>query len=282
MLKKKIPQGLDLFVKDKKANNDVELQIYVDEVKAHYGSVPLFNAYVEDRKKKRKVAFYQHEVTGYGLDMIVDFIFDMRNEGFNVKYEVKTLMPQYQNMISQDIDKSLMKKSCLIEINDVIKDVDENKIGELSVDQQIKLFIDLSCSGNAGALKKVIDFGVLSPNGKAHPTSGENSFSRSDIVFALERAASYGHLDVVKEILENNNTAKIVDLYNPENHIRDVIIWGAIKDRKEIISFILDEKQYKLTEHEFNDVCKDLLKLGLTDIDQYKRKYDSQKIKPGM
>lgn len=272
MFKKSSPQSFDDFIQKKLINNDNKLLLSIEEFKDKSSTLrapyePLFNLFIQEPNKKHKVKIYENIINGYSIDDITSFIIQMQKEKFQVTYTIKSLMPQYESILTTNLEKRLEDRTKKIHITEIIKDFDEIKIQDFTNKQKNDFFLDLCCNGNLPLLQKLLKPNILNPNKTEY-----EYLNREDIIFALERATSYGHIEIFKELLENDVTSSIIDLSNKNKNFGDVLIWACIKKQTEILSYLLNDKQYKLDSREFKEFKQSFIDLGFSNIEQYQEK----------
>lgn len=262
-------------------NNNI-LFVDINEVKVADAKEPHFKLFVMDQSKKREIKVFK-ELDEINFFEVVRFLAELQisYKNLSLLYEVNPLMPQYKSLLNDKLKKSLSNYVNIVDINETIKDIDEEKIGKLTVHQQNSLFIDLCCCGNAAPLKKLINFSAFSESGTAYDIEHAKLPNKSDVIFGLERATSYGHLDVVKSILDNDNFKKIIDFSDKNSDLLTVLTLAATKERKEIISYIMVQKEYKLSEQELNNFRFNAKEASFAEIIySYENKYQLSSSKP--
>lgn len=250
--KKKHPEEIENLIRKKINNKDTDFAFHIKEVKVKDKYSPMFKLFLINDGKHAEINLFGHKVEGVQLYYISKFIFDLKegNKDFNITYKIEALMPQYNNMLTNQLEESLEKRHSFLDATKIIKDLHEEKIAQLTVAQQKELFIDLCYAGNEAPIKKLLNFSVISSTGKAQDILKKDAFNKFDIIYGIEKATSYGYLDVVKTILENEHVIKAIDFSSTSSDLLTVLDTAIRKERKDVIAYLFNEKEYKLSTGE--------------------------------
>jgi uncharacterized protein len=254
--KKRHPEEIENLIRKKINNNDKDFPFHIKEVKVKDKYSPMFQLFLMNNGKHCEINLFGHKVEGVQLYYISKFIYDLKevNKDFNITYKIEALMPQYNNMLTKQLEESLEKRNSFLDATKIIKDLHEDRIAQLTVIQQKELFIDLCYAGNEAPLKKLLDFSVISPTGRAQDILKKNAFNKFDIIYGIEKATSYGFFNVVKTILENDNVIRLIDFSNSGSDLLTVLDTAIRKDREDVIAYLFNEKEYKLSTGELYHV----------------------------
>lgn len=241
------------FINQNLKKNINNLTFHINEVQNDYENEPLFKMFIDDKSTKRELNIFS-DTDLVSLSSIINFIGDVKlfhKKELNVNYIVTPLMPQYRFILEDKLKEGLLAHPQTINSHAIVEDINISKLEELTIEQQKNFFMDLCVYGNNKPIKKFIDF-TLSDD-----VNVKNKLDKSDLLLGLKYAIIENNLNIVKEILDHDKINKIVNFFNKNEDLSEVFSFALKEDKKEILFYIMNDKQYQLSDREINDLRPD-------------------------
>lgn len=226
------------------SSNNTYLNLHIDEIKTADLIEPLFQVvWIKDSQNNELNIFSEKEAVSF--NNIVEFIGEIQlaNKNLIINSRIKPLMSQYTKILENKLTEDVLNYAEKISINTLIKDIKESKLEDLTKNQQQKLFNDLCICGNESPMRKMIDFALSGKDKK-------DNLNENDIYVGLANAIENGHLNIVKAILDHEKINNVIDFSNRSSDLKNILPYAFEKDKKEILSYIMNDKQYKVSESE--------------------------------
>lgn len=248
MVKEKGIIELNKFIN---TNTNSYLNLRIDEIITENLIEPLFKVVLMKDSQNNELNIFS-EKEGISFTNLVEFIGEVQlaNKNLIINPRITSLMPQYTKILENKLHEEVLNYAEKINSNTIIKDIKESKLVELTKNQQQKLFNDLCASGNKEPIKKMIDFALSGEDEK-------NNLNGNDIYAGLVKAVENGHLNVVKSILDHEKINNIIDFSTRSSNLINILPYAFEKNKKEILSYIMNDKQYKVSEIEMNYYNRD-------------------------